>query len=61
MKLWTQYIDRKSSDERVVTKFAWIPCWCSDNTLRWLEKIDHHQRFNVVRGWQTYDRQPLKQ
>jgi hypothetical protein len=43
---------------RLKRRFLWVPAWCSDRTLRWLEKVECWQSYGGGR-WNTLRRIPL--
>jgi len=40
----------KDGDERIITKFAWLPINIVEN-YRWLERVTVKQNYNEYHGW----------
>jgi hypothetical protein len=66
MKIWQYNRPARDYDMRVVHRFAWLPVYCQDNSLRWLEKVKCIDLFadeskdGGSKYWYTARRYPLK-
>lgn len=36
----------REGDTRTRKVFAWLPAWCSDGTVRWLERIEITEQYS---------------